>query len=242
MNENGRNFKIFVDFDGTISNPDVGETMFHVFGDKDKVRAVVEKWMNDEVPSPEAWKFSCGTINEITPAAFEQFLDTIKIDPFFREFVKLCEENNFDLYVLSDGFDYYIRHILEREGLGHLKFYSNSMKFDDENNLEIDFPYQDEECKKCGNCKRNQIISHSSDEDYTIFVGDGFSDKCPAQYCDFIFAKKSLLRYCEINRISYFPFADFSEVIARVKELKSKKRLKKRHQAELKRREVYIQG
>lgn len=242
MNENGRSFKIFVDFDGTISSPDVGETMFHVFGDKEKVDAIVEKWMNDEVASPEAWKFSCETVSDITPEKFENFLDTISIDPYFKNFVEFCEKNNFEICVLSDGFDYYIKYILKKAGLGHLKFYSNKLNFMADNKLEADFPFQDEECRKCGNCKRNQIINHSSDEDYTIFIGDGFSDKCPAQYCDFIFAKKSLLRYCEMNRISYFPFSDFGEIIERITELKSKKRLKKRHQAELKRREVYIQG
>jgi len=50
------------------------------------------------------------------------------------------------------------------------------------------------------------------------------------------------LKFCEINRISFFPFDSFSDVINRIESLGNKKRLKKRHQAELKRREVYLQG
>jgi 2-hydroxy-3-keto-5-methylthiopentenyl-1-phosphate phosphatase len=104
------------------------------------------------------------------------------------------------------------------------------------------FPYGDEECKMCGNCKRNHILTNSSDEDYTVYIGDGYSDKCPIQFCDFVFAKDSLLKYCEVNRITYFPFKDFNDIIRKLDELKSKKRLKKRCQADLKRKEIFRQG
>jgi 2-hydroxy-3-keto-5-methylthiopentenyl-1-phosphate phosphatase len=103
-----------------------------------------------------------------------------------------------------------------------------------------EFPYLDASCPSSANCKRNHIITHSSDEDYTVFIGDGNSDKFVAEYCDFIFAKDDLLKYCERERITYFPFNNFHDVVVRMEQLASKKRLKKRHQAELKRRAVYI--
>ena len=36
-----KNFKIFVDFDGTITKTDVGEALFLVFGDADEAQALV---------------------------------------------------------------------------------------------------------------------------------------------------------------------------------------------------------
>ena len=59
---------------------------------------------------------------------------------------------------------------------------------------------------KCANCKRNHILNSSSDDDITIYIGDGWSDTCAAEHCDFIFAKKSLLKYCEAKWISILPF------------------------------------
>ncbi|NNG25993.1 MAG: 2-hydroxy-3-keto-5-methylthiopentenyl-1-phosphate phosphatase, partial [Ignavibacteriaceae bacterium] len=85
----------------------------------------------------------------------------------------------------------------------------------------------------------DHIINHSGDDDFTVFIGDGNSDKDTIQYCDFIFAKDGLLKFCEKERITYFPFKNFNDVIKRLNQLKSKKRLKKRHRAELKRREAY---
>jgi 2-hydroxy-3-keto-5-methylthiopentenyl-1-phosphate phosphatase len=90
------------------------------------------------------------------------------------------------------------------------------------------------------NCKRKHILENSGEEDFTIYIGDGFSDRDPIQYVDFIFAKDNLLKYCEKERITYFPFNDFDDVISRLNELSSKKRLKKRYQAELKRREAFM--
>jgi 2-hydroxy-3-keto-5-methylthiopentenyl-1-phosphate phosphatase len=133
---------------------------------------------------------------------------------------------------------------LKKENLQHLELYSNKVIIDEENNLTPIFPHTDEECKRCANCKRNHILNNSADDEneYSVYIGDGWSDVCPAQYCDFIFAKSSLLKYCESNRITYFPYTNFNDVITKLDQLKEKKRLKKRHQAQLKRREVYIQG
>lgn len=242
MSKSERTYKIFVDFDGTITRQDVGEHMFLKFGDADEARDIADRWIRKEINSIDASRQLCGTVTDFDPGLFEEFLDTMEVEESFIEFVKFCETHNIDMYILSDGLDYYIDKLLSREKLDHLKVYSNKLTFDNEGNLVPKFPYTDEECKLCANCKRNHILNHSSDEDITLYVGDGFSDTCPAQHVDFIFAKKSLLKYCEENRISYYPFNNFNDVMARMEGLLKKKRIKKRHQAELKRKEAYQQG
>ena len=102
------------------------------------------------------------------------------------------------------------------------------------------FPYFKADFVSSANCKRDHIINNSSENDYTVFIGDGNSDKDAVLYSDFIFAKNDLLRFCEMERITFFPFKNFYDVINRLEELMNKKRLKKRHQAQLKRREAYI--
>jgi 2,3-diketo-5-methylthio-1-phosphopentane phosphatase len=237
-----KNFKIFVDFDGTITKTDVGEALFLVFGDADESRRIIERWINKEITSIESWQLLCKTVKDFDENEFDKFLTTIEIDNSFHDLVKYCKENEYDIYVLSDGLDYYIKKILKREGLSDIKVFSNHLEFSEKMELIPSFPYTDEECKRCANCKRNHIIENSDDDDFTVYIGDGYSDTCAAQYTDFIFAKSSLLKFCEINRISFFPFDSFTDVIKRIESLGNKKRLKKRHQAELKRREVYLQG
>lgn len=242
MNLNNKSFKIFVDFDGTITQKDVGEEMFRRFGDVEKANRWIEEWIDRKINSMELWRLLCSTVKDFSGSEFDSFLNKIELDPAFKEFVTFCETEGFEIRVLSDGFDYYIQKILKREGLDHLEVYSNKLTFGTNGNLIPEFPFNDEECSRCANCKRNHVLNFSSDEDYTFYIGDGYTDVCPSQFCDFIFAKNSLLRQCEINRVTYFPYSTFCDITKKISELKNKKRLRKRHQAELKRREVFIQG
>ena len=36
-----------------------------------------------------------------------------------------------------------------------------------------------------------------------VYVGDGYSDRCPVQYADIVFAKGDLQTYCQEQNISY---------------------------------------
>jgi 2-hydroxy-3-keto-5-methylthiopentenyl-1-phosphate phosphatase len=236
---NGRQIKIFVDFDGTITEKDTGDAIFSHFGDAEKVEDIIFRLLNDTISAKQCWIELCGTVDKISRRELDEFLTTIKIDPYFHQFTDFCSRNEIDFYILSDGFDYYIDRIMNREGLGYLKYYANHLDFTEEGRLIPSFPYEDHGCTTSANCKRNHIISHSADEDFTVYIGDGNSDKYTSQFCDFIFAKDDLLKFCEKERISFFPYNNFSDVIVRLEHLLKKKRLKKRHQADLKRREIY---
>jgi len=236
------NFKVFIDFDGTITKTDIGENMFLRFGDSDEAYSIIERWINKEISSTESWIFLCATIKNFDKYAFDNFINEIEIDNYFRDFYAFCQRNNIEMFVLSDGLDYYIKRFFANNKLEEIKFFSNKFSLGQDNNVVPVFPYLDEECSACANCKRNHIIENSSDNDITIYIGDGYSDTCPAQYVDYLFAKNSLLKFCEINRISYFPFNNFNDVQKILAQLITKKRIKKRHQAVLKRKEVYIRG
>ncbi|MEW6652343.1 MAG: MtnX-like HAD-IB family phosphatase [Bacteroidota bacterium] len=235
-----RIFKVFVDFDGTITHKDVGEELFIEFGDREFSKKLIEDWNNDLVEPITGWSSLCGSVKHADEDEIKQFIGTIDIEKSFKRFVEYCRVNDFELRIISDGFDYYIKAILEKEGLGSIEFSSNVLLLKD-NKLIPSFPNSAEDCKCSANCKRNYVLTHSSDDDYTVYIGDGVSDRCPIQFCDFIFAKDSLLKFCEVNRITYFPYKDFNDVTKRLEEMKNKKRLKKRHQALLKRKEVYLQ-
>jgi len=235
-------FKIFVDFDGTITRKDVGEHMFLEFGDPVAAKEIIAQWEIGQITSVDTWTLLCKTVKNFDKIKFDSFLDSIEIDPYFRSFVDYCHVNNFELTILSDGLDYYINYILQKEKLQFVNVRSNKLSFSSENELLPSFPYRDEECKSCANCKRNHILDSTGDDEYSFYVGDGLSDTCPAQYCDFVFAKGSLLKFCEKNSINFFPFQDFSHVQKRIEELRNKKRIKRKLQPELKRKEIFQQG
>jgi 2,3-diketo-5-methylthio-1-phosphopentane phosphatase len=235
-----RELKIFVDFDGTITCQDIGDSIFSKFGDPEKVSFIIEDLLSDRISSRECWDLLCSSTPQIEKYELDSFIDTIKIDSTFHSLVSYCDEMNIELIVLSDGFDYYIDRIFNREKLNHVKYFANKLSLSENGKLIPSYPFYNQDFPTSANCKRDHILDNSSDYDYTFYVGDGNSDKESAQYCDYIFAKDGLLRYCEKERISFSPFKDFNDVILKIDHLKIKKKLRKGHQAELKRRAAYL--
>jgi 2-hydroxy-3-keto-5-methylthiopentenyl-1-phosphate phosphatase len=234
-------FKVFVDFDGTITKADVGEAIFREFGNAAATDTIVADLLSGKITARGCWELLFKTIERIDVGKLDEFIERMEIDQTFHQFHKYCLENEIEMYVLSDGFDYYINRIFKREDLNHVKIFANNLIINDKNEMIPSFPFFDIDCQTSANCKRNHVLNNSSDDEFTAYIGDGNSDKYSAQFCDFIFAKDDLLKYCEKERITFFPFSNFGEVITRLDSLKSKKRLKKRYQAELKRREIYLQ-
>ena len=227
-----------MDFDGTVTNQDVGEEIFRKFADEEKVNKIIDDLLNDRISSRECWLNLCSAVSFINKNEFDDFIVSIPLESTFVKFKDYCANENIDLLVLSDGFDYYISKIFEKNEINDLKFYSNHLEIVD-GRLIPGFPYYDEASFSSANCKRNHIINHSSEDDFTIFIGDGNSDKDSIEYCDFIFAKDDLLRFCEKERITFFPYNNFDDVIKKLDELKGRKRLKKRLRAQLKRQQAY---
>ncbi len=235
-----RQLKIFVDFDGTITLNDVGDSIFTRFGDREKVNRIVNDLLNGNISSRKCWDLLCQSVHKISIEILNNFIDSLEIDTSFHTLVDFCNVRNIELIVLSDGFDYYIERILTRENLNHLKYYANTLKIGENGKLVPGYPYYNPEFPTSANCKRDHIIDNSSDDDFTFYIGDGNSDKESAMYCDYIFAKNGLLKYCEKERISYSPFKDFNDVIKKIDTLITKRKLRKSYQAELKRRSAYL--
>lgn len=242
MLTSNHSFKVFIDFDGTITKEDVGANIFLRYGKQPEVWDIVEQIRSRSITNSVGWEKLFETLTSMNEVELEKFVISFEIDESLKSFLELLHKNKTEHFILSDGFDFYINKILKRENIDLIPVFSNRLSFENDGRMYPEFPYKDEECTDCANCKRNHVINFSSDDEFTVYIGDGTSDICPAQHCDFIFAKDTLQRFCEQEKITFFPFSTFFDVERKMQELMSKKRLKKRHQAELKRRNVYLMG
>jgi 2-hydroxy-3-keto-5-methylthiopentenyl-1-phosphate phosphatase len=134
-----------------------------------------------------------------------------------------------------------VERILSNAGLNYVPFFANHAEFIGER-LKVSFPYTDSECSLCGNCKRNHMLNTSADEDIIVYIGDGYSDRCPVRYADFVFAKRQLIKYCQQQNISFFEFNHFCDVQVKLEEILQRKRIRGRQEAAMARREVFVQG
>jgi 2-hydroxy-3-keto-5-methylthiopentenyl-1-phosphate phosphatase len=79
-----RELKIFVDFDGTITNQDIGDSIFTKFGDEKKVNPVIDDLLNDRISSRECWDLLCSSTPSINKNELDSFIDSLIIDPTFH--------------------------------------------------------------------------------------------------------------------------------------------------------------
>ncbi len=135
-----------------------------------------------------------------------------QIDPHFSPFYRYCQQNEIDLKIVSDGLDFYIKTVLAIHHLEEIPGYSNGGCFLNDRGMDFSFPYFNEECGRCGTCKRRLVQIHRKEYDSILFVGNGFSDRCAAQEADFVFAKDSLYEYCVDQDIPCHFFHDFEEI------------------------------
>ena len=222
----------------------MGKELFSNFAGKG-ADEIARQYLNDSITARECLLSEASLVSGVTPLQLEQFIDQFNIDEHFSQFKEFCARSDIPLVILSDGLDFYVERILDRNQVGDCKFFANHLEFKNTGaatTLDITFPHTDSECTFCGNCKRNHMLTLSDDGDIIVYVGDGISDRCPVRYADVVFAKKDLIQYCQRENISYFEYADFRDVQRRLELMASKKRLKKRREAEMARRDVFMQG
>jgi 2-hydroxy-3-keto-5-methylthiopentenyl-1-phosphate phosphatase len=236
--------RVYSDFDGTIARRNVGDLLFRRFAGS-RAGEIAQHYVDGTMTARECLTLECDAVESVTPFELGTFVDEIELDPTFKGFVEFCRHRSIPLVVLSDGLDFYVERLLKKYGFEGVPFFSNHLDFGRRGGatkMVLSFQHTDAECLLCGNCKRNHLLTLSGDDDVIVYIGDGMSDRCPVRFADVVFAKGGLIGYCQEQNITYHEFRDFSDVISRLETLLQRKRIRKRREAEMARREVFAQG
>lgn len=236
--------KVFVDFDGTITKTDVGNAFFRTFAGRERYDAILREYKAENISARECFRRGITAVGNLSKDEATAFVQTQEVDPSFAEFVRFCREREIELRIVSDGLDFYINQLLSANGIEGVQVFSNVVEFIADgtaSGLRISFPYADAECTRCACCKRNIMLTNAGESDLIVYIGEGYSDRCPAQYADVVFAKDALQTFCQEENISYYLYSSFGDVTERLGMLLAKKRLRKRLAAEMKRKELFMQ-
>jgi 2-hydroxy-3-keto-5-methylthiopentenyl-1-phosphate phosphatase len=122
----------------------------------------------------------------------EYVLTKAALDTDFVDFYRLCRQNGIDVKIVSDGLDFYIEALLMRHGLAELEYSANRTIFKGNEGISFEFPGASKGCGRCDNCKRAILQRCRPEYRRIIYIGDSYSDICPAKEADLVFAKTIL--------------------------------------------------
>jgi len=179
---------VLSDFDGTLSLTDVGYEVLLKFSGQGW-DDIDRDYCEGRIGSMEAYGRICAILGGTREDMLRFVAENTVIDPHFQEFYAFCLEHGIDVKVVSDGLDFYIDFVLKRQGLADIPFHSNVMTFQGGVPRSIEFPHANEDCNKCGTCKSNILQACRENYGKILYVGDGYSDLCPARKADLVFAK-----------------------------------------------------
>ena len=203
---------VLCDFDGTISEKDVTDTLLEHFGN-DKCAQLEQQWLDGVIGSRDCMREQIANM-DASLVQVDEVLAQINIDQTFLAFVELAKREHLNIHIVSDGLDYAIQSVLKRYKLDFIPVFANKLLHDFQRSWRLQFPYADINCVKAsGNCKcqhRRQLIDYKR----VFYVGDGTSDFCVADKVDLVFAKDKLIDFCRQQQIQYQPIHDFSDVVA----------------------------
>lgn len=208
---------LVVDFDGTACLQDVSEELLIAFGEPGwpEYDHAVDR---GEMGLREAARLQSSMLSGSREEMLAYALEHAEIDPTFPPFVAWAESRGLPLTLVSDGFAFYIRPILEAAGLGHVPVVTNELAFG-EGRPELRHPNGHPACVGCGTCKMLAVQRFQASHGPVAFVGEGQSDRYGALYADVVFAKLSLVPICEADGVPYRVWDTFDDVVAALETL-----------------------
>lgn len=208
---------VLVDFDGTIARLDLSDEVMRRHADLDAWAPLEAAYLAGAIGSRTLLTRQAAVLHGDTEA-IAGMTEGEDLDPAFRPFVDELRQRGAVVEVVSDGFGFFVRPSLERIGLGDLPVYTARTTFTPDA-VTIDFPDGHPTCRVCGTCKRQRIVVHQAAGDYTVFVGDGFSDLYAAGHADLVFAKDHLAAICADRGWPYREWSTFDDIQPVVLEL-----------------------
>jgi 2-hydroxy-3-keto-5-methylthiopentenyl-1-phosphate phosphatase len=200
---------LVVDFDGTVTEQDLLDTIASRFGDPVVYQEVDERLDEGTISLREVITREFEPVTKPLEEIVAWELENVTIRPGFKELVQLVQDRGWRFVIVSSGFHELIEPILEHEGV-EVELYANRVDPRPEG-WRVLWQY-DETCDSCGESCKRSIVQELAGENELVYVGDGYSDRCAAEASDRVFATKGLARYLDERGIPYDRFDDFHDV------------------------------
>jgi len=197
---------VFLDFDGVMTCRDVGHAIMERFAPA-RWREYEKQWQRGELSTEDNMRAQIALI-AVGERELADFVAGLPMREGLGEFVARAREVGVDVTVVSDGFDFYIRPLLDRHGLSDLTVLSNRWSYE-RGRPVLAFPHACDSCGKHGVCKERIVADAIGRGARVAYAGDGWSDVCAAKLAHVLFARDALALRLADEGIAFTPFESF---------------------------------
>lgn len=202
-----------VDFDGTLSVRDTVDAMLERFAGPEW-EDVEQEWLDGHITAVQCMQKQLRMV-KADNVTLESFFRGIQLDASFLPFYKHVSQFA-QIAVVSDGLDHAIKIALKNADFPDMPVYANKLHFVPDG-IDISWPHKNPQCSGGNGVCKCAVARDLSDDRRVVLIGDGKSDACLAKEADVVFAKGSLIKYCEQNDIPHIKFQTFADVLDKVK-------------------------
>jgi 2-hydroxy-3-keto-5-methylthiopentenyl-1-phosphate phosphatase len=198
------------DFDGTITEEDMGFLLLDTFASKDWRRLLTE-YREDRLSVGRFNTRAFAMVKADKQILLKFIRSKVKIRDGFHELLAYCGRKGFYFVIVSNGLVFYIEAILRHIGIDNIDILA----------AKADFTGNGVDTKYIG--PKGNLLQDGFKEVYTklflsrgyrvIYIGNGASDTLPARQAHHIFATGELLNYCKKANLNYTPFTDLNDVV-----------------------------
>ena len=175
-------------------------------------RVIDDRWIRREIPTSVRARAQFDLVDPDL-AAMHRLIDQQAVDPAFHSLARGLQRAGAEVRIASDGFDIYISRMLAAADLSDLPVDSNRLEVR-QGAIVLEFPQESAGCGHCGMCKALPVRQAKARGRRSVYVGDGYSDRCAVSESDVVFAKDSLAAHCETTGIPYHAFESLADVQA----------------------------
>jgi 2,3-diketo-5-methylthio-1-phosphopentane phosphatase len=200
----GTSCAVFFDFDNTITPFDILDDLIERYAVSKDWYKYETLWQAGKMGSRECLSKQVELIR-INKKDFDDYILRIPIDPDFKLLLSYFRSKGIEPIIVSDCFTVIIKKILKNHGISDVKIFANILEHEGDR-LKLSFPYVNKKCNRCAHCKQSNVIKNGTSRKTIVYIGDGLSDVCPAEQCDMVFAKASLLKHFKQNKMEHIEF------------------------------------
>jgi len=198
------------DFDGTITEEDVGFLLLDNFADGNW-RQLLTQYRTGKISVNSFNTRAFAMVKEDRQTLLKFARSRAKIRNGIRELITYCHRKGFKFVIVSNGLDFYIEALLRDIGVDNIEIFAARTRFGPEG---VVARYIGPDGNQLENGFKEAYVRLFLERGYhVVYLGNGISDIPPARCAHNIFAIGELLDHCKQANLNCTPFVDLNDIV-----------------------------